>query len=152
MPKVSAHLPTHNHSSRTMHNSRLSYDPTNPLVVSLTIRTGEENWVTWELSRELLADAFMNPAGIADVRMWIDDATTWEGDPLGKQFFLRLTSPSGSCELGFHPEQVWEFLMATAKALPLCKRQGQCKARCRECAAVQGLIQAGLDRLTIEGK
>jgi Streptomyces sporulation and cell division protein, SsgA len=49
--------------------TRWGYSAHDPFAVSLAVRTKQDRWVEWLISRELVVDALAAPAGIGDVRM-----------------------------------------------------------------------------------
>jgi Streptomyces sporulation and cell division protein, SsgA len=49
--------------------TRWGYSVHDPFAVSLAVRTRQDRWVEWLISRDLVVDALSGPAGIGDVRM-----------------------------------------------------------------------------------
>jgi hypothetical protein len=49
--------------------AEFSYDPADPLFVTLVFRPAGEPAVTWQISRDLLVDGLSQPSGIGDVRI-----------------------------------------------------------------------------------
>ncbi|MFI8185283.1 SsgA family sporulation/cell division regulator [Actinacidiphila glaucinigra] len=57
-------------SLRIPHEAEFRYDETDPLVVSLALRTPEGSVVRWMVSRDVLFEGTEEPSGIGDVRLW----------------------------------------------------------------------------------
>lgn len=48
----------------------LSYDPADPLFVTVAFRPRGGTAVHWQISRDLLRDGLLQPSGTGDVRIW----------------------------------------------------------------------------------
>ncbi|MEU4098727.1 SsgA family sporulation/cell division regulator [Streptomyces sp. NPDC026673] len=57
-------------SLRIPHEAEFRYDQTDPLAVSLALRTPEGSIVRWTVSRDVLFEGTEEPSGIGDVRLW----------------------------------------------------------------------------------
>ena len=94
--------------------AQLRWRIADPYVVRMTFETGNPNQpqVPWELSRELLAEGLIRPAGPGDVRI------TPEGQN-PKTLLLQLRAPRGQVKFRVDAWELAEFLDATFDALPL---------------------------------
>lgn len=105
----------------------LAFDPADPLVVRLTLTSGDQVAV-WHLSRQLLADAMVRPSGEGDVQAHVAQ---------GSWLVLRLSSPAGESMQRCCVTTVWEFLEITFNSCPPCRGVESAGHRyCVECATV----------------
>lgn len=89
----------------------LVYDRSDPLVVHASFRTGSQTAVDWELSRHLLSEGLIRPAGIGDVHV-----RPFASDPTKVQ--LELSSPSGWALFTTCARALDDFLRRTYAAVP----------------------------------
>lgn len=85
------------------------FDPSDPLVVRLVLWVPGRPMQPWYLSRELLGDAFLGPAGEGEAQVYVSS--------LGRLVMV-LGSPGGECVLSCDSEQAWEFLLRTREVCP----------------------------------
>jgi hypothetical protein len=85
----------------------LSYDPADPFAVSISLRTDGSPAVDWVVSRDVLADGLVAPAGDGDIGVW---PSTSRGATV---VCLSLSSPDGQALLfGAHAD-VCDFVERT---------------------------------------
>jgi len=90
----------------------LSYDPTDPFAVIVSLRTDGSPAVDWVVARDLLADGLTAPTGDGDIGVW---PSTSHGAPV---VCLSLSSPDGQALLfGAHAD-VSEFVRRTFAEVP----------------------------------
>lgn len=91
--------------------ARLSYDPSDPIAVSITFGTGGDT-VSWTMARELLWDGLATPgkwAGVGDVAVTRTDGT----------YFMRLTGPDGRvATFRFQASEIRGFLSESYVVVP----------------------------------
>ncbi|WP_020673863.1 SsgA family sporulation/cell division regulator [Amycolatopsis nigrescens] len=97
--------------------ANLRYDPADPFAVVLAFRSGDENWVEWLLSRELLAEGLLLAAG--------EDVSVGEGDvrispdcELAGRVWIGLSSPDGAATLALERAELEHALDATEALVP----------------------------------
>jgi hypothetical protein len=86
---------------------QLSYDPSEPYAVKLTIFT-ESTDVEWVFARELLRDALVRNVGDGDIRLGSDGAAVT----------IELSSPSGEAQLECARHSVEIFVAGVYEAVP----------------------------------
>ena len=87
----------------------LAYSVHTPFIVNAEFECAGQT-ATWELSRDLLAEAMESQSGSGDVCAWTAD--TDDG------FYLRLSSPEGLALLKFDTDDIGHFLAATQDICP----------------------------------
>lgn len=78
----------------------LSWDPSDPLAVTLTFNHCIAEPVLWRISRDTLAAGLLGPSGVGDVVVY----------PVLDCLRIILDSPAGHAEFGADPGEIAEFL------------------------------------------
>ena len=86
---------------------QLSYDPSDPYAVTLTIFT-ESGDVEWVFARDLLRDALSSTVGQGDIQLRSDVGAV----------IIDLSSPSGEAQLECARRSVEQFIAASYDAVP----------------------------------
>lgn len=93
--------------------TRMSYEPEDPWAITIAFDVPQPNGGTvetvWTFARELLIDAFSGPAGLGDIKIWIED---------GEQFHIQLTSNEGQAHVWTDVDSVRAFLNHTTQIVP----------------------------------
>ncbi|MGP9016962.1 SsgA family sporulation/cell division regulator [Streptomyces sp. BR1] len=89
----------------------MTYDPDDPLAVSVDFVCGNGTHTTWTMGRDLVAEGLLSrrPVGLGDVRVW------YCGDG---GLRIRLDSDEGSADLLAGLEDVAVFLSRTYQLVP----------------------------------
>jgi hypothetical protein len=97
---------------RVLLPASLRYDPADPIAVTLTVRSGGGNLVTWTFARRLLADGLRKASGLGDVRVTpvLDDSR--------HRILVSLSSADGHAELDLPRDRVETFLRQAFAAVP----------------------------------
>lgn len=90
----------------------LSFDPSDPLAVSLRLGRGEQD-VLWTFARDLLDSGVYEPTGIGDVHVW--PCLDSEGSAV---VIIELCSPDGELLLQADSRRVQAFLSEAARVVP----------------------------------
>lgn len=90
----------------------LSFDPTDPLAVSLRLGYGTQD-VVWTFARDLLSSGVYEPTGHGDVHVW--PCLDSEGSAV---VIIELRSPDGELLLQADGRQVQTFLADAARVVP----------------------------------
>ncbi|MBL7513733.1 SsgA family sporulation/cell division regulator [Frankia nepalensis] len=89
----------------------LSFDPADPMAITLVIREAGGKMVRWTFARDVLAVGGPRPAGVGDVRV-----QPARGDQ--RAMALTLTSTDGEANLELPSRRVATFLRQTYIAVP----------------------------------
>ena len=92
--------------------ARLSYDPSDPFAVSVSMRTEGSPTVDWVVSRELLAAGLLTPSGDGDIGVWPSTSRSAE------VVCISLSSPDGQALLYGQHADVAAFLDRTFVEVP----------------------------------
>jgi hypothetical protein len=90
----------------------LSFDPADPMAVTLVIRTPLSDPVRWTFARSLLAATSPDSVGVGDVQVLPTSGHK------GRAMTLKLTSPTGNAELELSTHRVAAFLRRTYAMVP----------------------------------
>lgn len=94
--------------------ANLAFDVDDPWAVTLTVRTGDDNWVPWVFARSLLTDAMvaggatLDPVGDGDVQITAH----------GSHVLVELDSPSGHAILRLPRADVDRLLDEAEQLVP----------------------------------
>ncbi len=94
--------------------ANLAYEAADPWAVTLTVRSGDDNWVTWVFARCLLTDAMvaggstLDRVGDGDVKITVH----------GSHVLLELDSPSGHAILRLPRADVDRLLDKAEQLVP----------------------------------
>jgi Streptomyces sporulation and cell division protein, SsgA len=103
--------------ARVMLAASLRYDPTDPLAVTLAIRSGDAQPTSWTFARRLLADGVRFPTGQGHVRV----APSQDGR---HRVSISLTSADGHADLDLPRDRAETFLHQTFAAVPATMEAG----------------------------
>lgn len=92
-------------------NSTFDYAASEPYSIRASFQT-VDGAVDWVFSRDIIAQALVEPAGDGDVSAWV------EGEGTDSVFCLQLTSPSGQALMETKTELVRDFLNRTFTIVP----------------------------------
>jgi hypothetical protein len=93
-------------------SARLSYDPADPMAVTIEFRTRGVGTVTWTFARDLIADGARTPTGVGDVRVW--PARSAEGATIS----IALSSPSGHALFEGPRDELVAFIDSSYAVVP----------------------------------
>ncbi|MDL2079022.1 SsgA family sporulation/cell division regulator [Streptomyces sp. GXMU-J15] len=89
-----------------------SYDPAEPLFVTVVFRPAHDRAVTWQISRTLMCDGLRRPTGNGDVRIWPLRRT---GRPVVR---LRLHDHGSTALFEIDLADLQDWLARTCEAVP----------------------------------
>jgi hypothetical protein len=104
------------HGQETPLLTRWSYRSDDPYAVMMSISRPSGRWIDWLLSRDLLIEGLVGPAGIGDVRLmpFSDEF----GDDRFDVLEVRIGDDEGSASLEFDRDLIERFLEATFDIVP----------------------------------
>ncbi|GAB3008597.1 SsgA family sporulation/cell division regulator [Amycolatopsis acidiphila] len=90
---------------------KFRYRSDDPFAVLLDFAVGAEQWVRWEIARDLLAAGLMRDSGDGDVYVAPDSDLPW-------RVWLTVSSPTGVALFAFHRPDLESALAQTEMLVP----------------------------------